>query len=295
MKEKHFGPIRFIPGKNRGKYPFCHSVYVEGDGLLIDPASDRERLVQLKEGPGVKEVWLSHWHEDHFMHLDLFEDLPLAISSIEIPPVSDLDTLLDWYGLDIPDYRAQFRQILIDQFHFQPRIPSRLFEGGEVLTLGSVTVEVIHCPGHTPGHLAFFFREPGVLFLGDYDLGKFGPWYGDPGSSIEETISSVQILRRIPARTWITGHEAGLFEHDPADAWDRYLGIIVEREGKLLDFLSRPRTMAEIISQWIVYRKHREPAAYFEFGERAIMGKHLERLLQAGEIRKEGEHYLMNR
>jgi hydroxyacylglutathione hydrolase len=295
MKEKHFGPVWFIPGKNRGKYPFCHSIYIEGAGVLIDPASDRDRLVQLKEVPGVKEVWLSHWHEDHFMHLDLFEDRPLGISKIETPPLSDLDTFLDWYGLDIPDHRAQWRQLLVDQFHFRPRVPSRLFEGNEVLTLDSVTIEVIHCPGHTPGHLAFFFREPAVLFLGDYDLGKFGPWYGDQGSSIEETIASVQRLRRIPARTWITGHETGLFEHDPSDAWDRYLEIIAEREGKLLDFLNRPRTMPEIISQWIVYQKKREPAAFFEFGEKAIMGKHLERLLNKGELRKEGDYYVMVR
>ncbi|MBA4393604.1 MAG: MBL fold metallo-hydrolase [Desulfobacca sp.] len=291
IKEKHFGPIWFIPGKNNGKYPCCHSIYIEGDGVLIDPASDLERLVELKAGPGVREVWLSHWHEDHFMHLDLFEDRPLGISKIETPPLSDLDIFLDWYGLDIPEYRAQWRQLLLDQFHFQPRVPSRLFEGNEVLTLNSVTVEVIHSPGHTPGHLAFFFREPGVLFLGDYDLGKFGPWYGDLESSIEETISSIQKLRRIPARTWITGHETGLFELDPADDWDRYLGIIAKRESKLLEFLNRPRTMAEIISQWIVYRKQREPVAFFEFGEKAIMGKHLERLLKKGTIKKEGDYY----
>ena len=89
-----------FPEKLRGRYPYCISVYVEGAGVLIDPASDRNRLIQLRENPGVKEVWLSHWHEDHIMHLDLFEDLPLVIPKSESPPLSDMEVLLDWYGME---------------------------------------------------------------------------------------------------------------------------------------------------------------------------------------------------
>jgi len=70
MQEQSFGPIRFIPGENRGKYPYSHSLHVDGEGILIDPASDRDRLKRLREESVVGEVWLSHWHEDHFMHLD---------------------------------------------------------------------------------------------------------------------------------------------------------------------------------------------------------------------------------
>ena len=70
MEERHFWPIRFIPGENHGKYPFCHSVYIEGEGILIDPGSDRKRLVQIRENYGIEAVWLTHWHEDHLMHLE---------------------------------------------------------------------------------------------------------------------------------------------------------------------------------------------------------------------------------
>lgn len=60
---RRFGPIHFLPGPNRGKYPFCHSVYVEAERrVLIDPASDRATLKALRDGPGVDEVWLSHYH-----------------------------------------------------------------------------------------------------------------------------------------------------------------------------------------------------------------------------------------
>jgi hydroxyacylglutathione hydrolase len=292
MQKKHFGPVWFIPGNNRGKYPFCHSIYVEGPGILIDPASDRERLIALKEGPGIRQIWLSHWHEDHIMYLDLFKGIPLVMPRIETPPLADIEVFMDWYGIDKDEHRKEWRAFLREQFHFRPRFPQRVLEGNEVFNLGTVTVEVMHTPGHTPGHLAFFFREPKVLFMGDYDLGKFGPWYGDRASSIEDTMASVSRLRAVPARTWITGHETGLFVNEPADHWDRYLGIIDQREEKLLAYLHQPRSMEDIIHQWIIYHKRREPLSFFEFGERGMMSKHLERLIRLGKVSRKNNHYV---
>ena len=73
--EVQIGPITFIPGENSGKYPYCHSLYIDAEKkVLIDPASDRKRLMELRDAPGVDAVWLTHYHEDHFMHLDLFDD-----------------------------------------------------------------------------------------------------------------------------------------------------------------------------------------------------------------------------
>ncbi len=291
-EEKHFGPVWFIPGENRGRYPFCHSIYIEGAGVLIDPASDRERLVQLRENPGVKTVWLSHWHEDHFMHLDLFDDLPLYISEMDAPPLSDLEVLMDYYGID-DDLREYWRPFFKDQFHFRPRKPAHFFQGGEVIELGTVTVEVISTPGHTPGHVSFLFKEPEILFLGDYDLTKFGPWYGDVRSSIEETIGSVERLRNMSAKVWFTSHEAGVFEEEPGKVWDQYLSVIAEREGKLMNLLEEPRTLEEIVGAWIIYGKPREPRVFYEFGERAHMNKHLERLINQEAVAMKGERYYM--
>ncbi|MCP4666124.1 MAG: MBL fold metallo-hydrolase [Deltaproteobacteria bacterium] len=294
MEEKHFGPIWFLPGENRGKYPYCHSLYVEGAGVIIDPASRRERLAELRETCGVKTVWLSHWHEDHFMHLDLFDHLPLCVSERDAVPLSDLELFMDAYGMDHEDERRYWRDILIDQFHFHPRKPARFMKGGETIQLGDITVEIISTPGHTPGHLSFFFPEPGVLFMGDYDLTKFGPWYGDVHSSIEDTIRSVEYLREIPAKVWLTAHETGIFENEPGEIWDQYIGVIAKREEKLRELLKRPRTMEEIVGAWIVYGKPREPKAFFEFGERVHMKKHLEKLMKEGTVAmEEGKYFLL--
>ena len=175
---------------------------------------------------------------------------------------------MDWYGIDNKNYRQYWRQRLKEEFHFESRKPTKFLQGGQIIDLGMVTVEVISTPGHTPGHLAFFFREPGVLFMGDYDLAKFGPWYGDVYGSIEETIDSINLLRKIPAKVFLTSHETGVFMGDPGKLWDDYLGVIYDRERRLLNFLIKPKTMEEIVGEWMVYGRQREPKAFFEFGER---------------------------
>ncbi len=291
MEERSFGPVRFIPGINQGRYPACHSVYIEGAGVLIDPASDRDRLKNLRDEEGVQAVWLSHWHEDHIAHLDLFEDVPLLMSAADAPPLADLETFLDWYDMDQEQYREVWRGIMRQNFHYRPRRPTRFLEDGQVVDLGEVTVEIIGAPGHTPGSLVFLFREPEVLFLVDYDLTSFGSWYGDRYSSIDQTIETIGRLRRVPAKVWLTGHEIGVFERDPGELWDQYLAVIDTRQQKLEDFLAEPRTMDEIVEAWIVYGRPREPKEFYWFGEKAIIGKHLRRLEERGRLESDGERY----
>jgi len=276
MEDRSFGPIRFLAGENRGRYPNCHSLYIEGAGILIDPASSRERLLRLRAEEEVKMVWLSHWHEDHFMHLDLFDDLPLWVSLQDAPPLADLDVLLKWYGLNEEEKRF-WGPLLLEQFHFRPRKPARYLVDGEIIRLGGLSVKVIATPGHTPGHLSFFFREASVLFVGDYDLTRFGPWYGDLFSDIDETRASIERLQEIPAHVVLTGHEAGVFLDPP--------------EKKLLTLLEKPRTLEEIVAACIIYGRPREPKAFFTFGERVLMTKHLEHLQKRGMVVSENGRY----
>lgn len=295
-QEKSFGPVVFLPGVNAANYPNSNSVYVAGAGILVDAGADGRRYRELRAGPGIDELWLSHWHEDHLTHIDALDGIPIRQMAMEAEPLASLDAFLDWYGIAQPEYRAYWRANLVDNFHFRPRRAAKHFRAGEIIELGVCSVEIIHTPGHTPGHLAFFFREPGVLFMGDYDLTRFGPWYGDRDSSIDEVIASIERLRRVEARVWLTSHGEGCFESPPGELFDRYLAVIDEREGKLLDYLGgSPRNMDDIAAQHIVYRKPREPKAFFDWGERALMGKHLERLTRAGRLTNdEGRYRLLD-
>ncbi len=289
--EIRFGSVVFVPGENSGQYPYCHSLYIDGEvKVLIDPASDRDRLLHIRESSGVDVVLLSHWHEDHLMHMDLFEDKELWISQPDAEPLQNLENFLDAYGI-IAEEREYWTKTMLEVFHFQPRFPGRLIENGQVIDLGGIHMEVIHTPGHTPGHVSLYFHEPEVLFLGDYDLTAFGPWYGDVGSDIDSTIASVNRLRAMQARTRIASHGKGVFDEEPGELWDRYLAVIDEREQRLLEQLKQPLTMSEIVEARIVYRKKREPKEFFDLGERGLMGKHLQRLITSGLVVFDGDGY----
>ncbi|MCB2166686.1 MAG: MBL fold metallo-hydrolase [Deltaproteobacteria bacterium] len=291
MEERKFGPVRFLPGPNNGKYPYCHSIFIEGAGILIDPSSDRQRLEALRDTHDVNAVWLSHWHEDHFMHLDLFDGLPLAMHPADAPFLENMQAFLDGYGIEDTDTRDAWKPLLEEIFHFRPRQPDILLEEKEGLSIGDITVDILHTPGHTPGHLCLFFHEPEVLFLADYDLTAFGPWYGDRQSSIAETEASVRRLQGLPARFWLTCHETGVFEAAPPPLWDRYLDVIHRRRADLLALLTKPRSMREIVDAWIVYKRPREPLAFYRHAEQSLMEKHLEELMAVGQVVQEGRRY----
>ncbi|MEW5733291.1 MAG: MBL fold metallo-hydrolase [Thermodesulfobacteriota bacterium] len=297
-RERSFGPLRFLPGPNRGKYPHCHSVYIEGAKVLIDPASDRDRLARLRDEEGVEVVILSHWHEDHFAHLDLFNGAAIWIHEKDLPPLRDVEILLDWYGMDRrkdPELRDGWRKLILDNFNYAPRNPARLLSGNETLPLGSVTARVIHTPGHTPGNIALHFPDLDVLFAADYDLTAFGPWYGDPAGSMEDTVRSVEALKALNAGVVLTSHETGVFESPAPELYDAYLAVIETRERKLLEFLNAPRTLADIVNQWIVYRKPREPFLFYEWAERATMEKHLEKLTACGLVQHREGRFVRTR
>lgn len=293
MRDRQFGRVRFIRGENGGKYPFNHSLYLIGDKVrvIVDPACSLEKLTRLRD-EGVDQVWLSHWHEDHIHYLNLFENCSLRMSERDFPPLTDINIFMDWYGLKSSDQRAYWEKIMLEEFNYQPKGKSRFIEDDETIDLGNLPVQVIATPGHTPGHLSFFFSDEELLFLGDYDLTSFGPWYGDVFSSIEETIASIHRLKAIPARRWVASHNTGLYEANPDKLWDNYENVVYERESKLLAFLDRPRTIDDIAASWLIYGRPREPKEFFEFNEKVLVGKHLEYLLRQGIIILENDRYV---
>ncbi|HPD57228.1 MAG TPA: MBL fold metallo-hydrolase [Smithellaceae bacterium] len=294
MKDRQIGRLRFISGQNNGKYPFNHSVYIQGRNarIVIDPACSKEKLTTLRDREGVDMVWLSHWHEDHIHYMHMFNGAQVWVSETDFPPLTDIETFLDWYGMDDAQIRAYWEEIMRKEFNYQPLKSANFFPLDTETEIGGIRVEVIATPGHTPGHLSFYFPEEEVLFVGDYDLTPFGPWYGDAESSIEKTIDSIRRLKQIPAKTWIACHEKGLFEENPGKLWDDYENIIYTREEKILNFVKRkPSTLEEISAAWLIYGKPRKPLEFFEPNERVLVKKHLERLLRNGIIIREGDKY----
>ncbi len=294
MKQQKFGQILFIPGSKKGNYPYCNSLYIDDEKkAVIDPGSDESVLLNLHKKSPLDIIINSHYHEDHFTYNYLFPDAEFYIHKYDVSGFESLDTLMYNYGLKGDESEMFWRSFMIDYFHYEERVPARELEDGDILDFGKTKLEVIHSPGHTKGHCSFYCEDEGVLFLGDLDLSAFGPWYGDRFSDIGDTIESVKKLMEIPAEIFITSHDMGIIKGSIKELAESYLNVIDEREGRLLEFLDIPRTLDEIVDQWIIYKKPREPKEFFLVGERAMMRKQLEYSISKGRIETREDKYCL--
>lgn len=285
MKTKRYGNLIFIPGKNGGRYPFCNSLFIDDEKkVIIDPGCGEEVLKNLRRKHGVDVIITTHYHEDHVSYNYLFPEAELYVHKYETECYTSLDRLLDFYGLKNTEFEQAWRNCVIDSFHYRERTPTHSFSDGSLFTFGETTMEVIHTPGHSIGHCCFYFPDEEIVYLGDIDLTSFGPWYGDRVSDIDQMIDSVHKLLSIPARTFISSHETGVIEGNIAKLAEQYLAVIDRRENALLNSLEKPRTLDEIINEWLIYKKPREPRWFYQFTEGALIRKHLERLMKNGTV-----------
>ncbi len=292
-----FGPVAMIRGRRQGKYPYCHTLLVGADELaVIDPSADKETCRRLAQDPRLRAVVVSHFHEDHQKYLSFFPDERLWVPAAETAAFASLAGVMDFLGIEDPTYLAYWKQILVSEFHFRPRLGLQTFTEGTELRINGTWLQVLHTPGHTPGHSCVYFPDQGILYLADMDLTPFGPWYGDATSDLEALLRSLDRLEKIPVRLYLTAHGQGVF---PAAAGQQALGqfrqVIFAREAALLELLSRPRTLEELVRQRLIYRKDLEPQFVYDHIERQMLQKHLQRLLHAGHVKLTEEGYVATR
>lgn len=92
---------------------------------------------------------------------------------------------------------------------FTPVNPSKLLDGGEILDLGDVSLEVIHTPGHSPGSICLYEREKKWLFSGDtvFPFGNIGRT-DLPGGNPELLVESIKKLVELDVEIMYPGHDS---------------------------------------------------------------------------------------
>lgn len=137
----------------------CSLVWCEATGraALIDPGGEAERLLAAVARAGVtlERLLLTHGHLDHVgAALELSQRLGLPI---EGPHAADAF----WFQ-QLPQQAALFGFPPAKCFE-----PHRWLTDGDIVHIGDIALEVIHCPGHTPGHVVFFHPPSRLAFVGD--------------------------------------------------------------------------------------------------------------------------------
>ena len=87
-------------------------------------------------------------------------------------------------------------------------VPTRWLHQGDQVTVGHQTLDVLHCPGHTPGHVVFHHQDQGLLFVGDVlfqgSIGRTDFPQGDHDTLIDAIKSKLLVLQ--DAVRFVPGH-----------------------------------------------------------------------------------------
>jgi glyoxylase-like metal-dependent hydrolase (beta-lactamase superfamily II) len=128
-----------------------------GKGALVDPGGDIEKLLDAVEQMGItlEKILLTHGHMDHCAASGILRE-QLGIP-IEGPERED-----DFWIQKLPESCQMMGVPEVDPFE-----PDRWLEEGDTVTVGELSFQVFHCPGHTPGHVVFVYPEKKVAWVGD--------------------------------------------------------------------------------------------------------------------------------
>jgi glyoxylase-like metal-dependent hydrolase (beta-lactamase superfamily II) len=137
----------------------CTLIWCEATrkAVVIDPGGDVPNILTAIEQTKVtvEKIWLTHGHIDHVGGAAELRDA-LKVP-IEGPDIAD-KFLLD----NVVTSGARFGMTGVRDF-----APDRWLREGDRVTVGELTFEILHCPGHSPGSVVFFNKEMRFAHVGD--------------------------------------------------------------------------------------------------------------------------------
>ena len=137
----------------------CTLIWCEqsGQAALVDPGGEAGKLKAAVQDAGVQltKILLTHGHLDHVgAAAELAEYYQVPI----IGPDKE-----DAFWLDgLP---AQSRMFGLEEC--APLTPTQWLAEGDSVQVGDMTLNVLHCPGHTPGHIVFINDKARLALVGD--------------------------------------------------------------------------------------------------------------------------------
>lgn len=126
-------------------------------GVVVDPGGDVDTILAAIRDNGltIEAIWLTHGHLDHAGGaMELKDALGVDIvgpHEADAPLLSRIADQARGYGI------AGMRDCT----------PDRFLSEGETLSIGDHSFEVLHCPGHAPGHVVYYNRQAGFAHVGD--------------------------------------------------------------------------------------------------------------------------------
>lgn len=151
------------------------------EAFVIDPGGDADVIKEAvkKEGIRVKYIINTHGHFDHVgadSELKSSFKSPIAIHKKDTGLLADSHEHGKFFGIKTPRQRGA----------------DILLEDGDTLAAGSVTLEVLHTPGHTQGCICLYSKKDGLLFTGDTLFAGSVGRTDFEGGSMEDLLDSIK-------------------------------------------------------------------------------------------------------
>jgi hydroxyacylglutathione hydrolase len=165
----------------------CTILWDDGSNqaVVVDPGGDVDRILAAidQTGVSVERIWLTHGHLDHAGGAaELQETLRKRAGDPAGVPIEGPDQRDEFL---LQGLEAQGRSY---GFAMRNVMPERWLHEGDSVTLGEHRFDVLHCPGHTPGHVVFVNRVARFALVGDVlfqgSIGRTDLPYGDHAALI---------------------------------------------------------------------------------------------------------------
>lgn len=181
------------------------------EGVLVDPGGEPEEILDLalREGVAIQTILLTHAHVDNLAAVPLLRDetsCGVALHRADWPLWEAMAEQCAELGMPIPEL---------------PELDED-FQDGNILHFGHEHLQVLHLPGHTPGHCGFALAPIGLCLIGDacfsMAAGRTDLW----GGSESDQEHSLDRLASLPA-DWelVPGHGPSLSPSGVAKARQR--------------------------------------------------------------------------
>ncbi len=127
-------------------------------GVVVDPGGDVERILDVirDNGIAVSQIWITHGHIDHAGGaMELKEALGVEIigpHEADRSMLANLENQAKRFGLTDAVRNCT---------------PDRFLNEGETVSFGEHAFEVLHCPGHAPGHVVYYNAAAKFAHVGD--------------------------------------------------------------------------------------------------------------------------------